>query len=329
MSGEYAIYIISAAAFVTIIALFDGLYTYWQGVNLPGKRKVDKRLHELYAGGIDRDEALSLLRKQQLSDNAALDTLYNATPRMVALHRFIEQSGVHVSISGFLLMQFFLSVVVFSIFHLFTQFHIGASIFIGLAIGLYTPYYLIKRKRNQRNDLFREQLPEALDYISRSLRAGNPFSATIKLVSKEMPDPIATEFGITFDELNFGLELNHALHGLFERTQSEEIRYFVTAVLLQRDTGGNLAEVLTRIATIIRARSVTKKEIRILSAEMRQSAHVLLALPFVIAGAVTILNPKYLLPLTQTDAGLMIIGCQMVLMLMGYLIIQKMVNFRV
>lgn len=329
MGEEYSIYIISAAAFISVVALADALYVYWRGINLPGRRLVDKRLHELYASGIDREEALGLLRKQQISSNDTLDSIYSSIPRLVSLHRLIEQSGLHLSVSGFLSFQVILTVSVFSLFYFFTHINIFLIIILALAIGLYIPYFVVSQKRNKRNDMFNQQLPEAMDFIARSLRAGNPFSTTIKQVSQEMPEPIAGEFGITFDELNFGLELDHALHGLHERTQSEAIRYFVTAVLLQRDTGGNLAEVLNRISSIIRARASTKKEINILAAEIKQSAHILLALPFVVAAAVSIMNPKYLLPLTQSEAGLFVIGAQCVLMLMGYLIIQKMVNFRV
>lgn len=329
MSGQYAIYVISAAAFLSIVALIDALYVYWRGLNLPGRNKVDKRLHELYAGGIDREEALSLLRNQQISSNESLDAIYSSIPRLVVLHRFIEQSGLHLSVSGFLLMEVVLACVFSSFLYFFTQIGIFVALALGGALGLYLPYMIVKHKRNQRTDLLKKQLPEALDYIARSLRAGNPFSATIKQVSVEMPEPISVEFGITFDEINFGLDLNHALHGLHERTQIEEVRYFVAAVLLQRDTGGNLGEVLNRIAAIIRSRSSTKQEIKILSAEMKQSANVLLCLPFFVAAAIWFMNPKYFLPLIQHEAGWYVIGAQGFLMLCGYLIVQKLVSFRV
>ncbi len=161
------------------------------------------------------------------------------------------------------------------------------------------------------------------------MRAGNPFSAAIRSVSTEMPEPIAGEFAITFDELNYGLDMSTVLHNLGERTGNEEIRYFITAVLVQRQTGGNLADVLNRISAVMRSRSTTYREVRILAAEMSYSANVLIALPFFIAGTLMVVNPKYLSVLFQHDFGMVIIGIQILLMAVGYLVIQRMVNFRV
>lgn len=329
MSGEYDIYLLFAAVFVTVVAACDGLYAYWKGMNVPGRARVNQRLHELYAGGVGREEALSLLRKQQISDNELLDSIYTSIPRVVVLHRFIEQSGLHLSVSGFLFMQLFLAVITFIGISLFSIFPVSLSLIISIAFGFFVPYLYVKSRTTHRKNMFRLQLPEALDFIARSLRAGNPLSAAIKQVSVEMPDPISTEFGITFDELNFGLELDFSLHGLYERTQSEEVRYFVTAVILQKETGGNLAEVLNRIAVIIRSRSSTKKEIGILSAEMKLSANVLLFLPFLVAGAVSIMSPGYLSPLLETREGLFVVAGQVFLMAMGYFILKRMVNFHV
>ncbi len=329
MTGQYVILLISAASFIAIIALIDGLYLLWRGINLPGRTKTNKRLHELYAGGISRDEALSLLRKDRLSGNEFLHNVYGTIPRFVHMHRLLEQSAIGLSLSKFILLQVFLVVMLFTFLYLFTKSPLLLSVGISAFVGFYGPYAVVKFRCDKRRELFQVQLPDALDYMARSLRAGNPFSATIKLVSQEMPEPIAGEFSITFDEINFGLSLDQALHGLFERTQSEEIRYFVTAVILQKTTGGNLAEVLNRIAGIIRARASTKKEIKILSAEMQQSAYVLFALPFVVALALLIINPGYMNVLIEHEMGLVIIGLQVFFMVVGVMIVQKMVNFRV
>ncbi len=329
MTGQYAIYVISVASFIAIVALIDGLYLLWRGINLPGRSKTNRRVSELYAGGIGREEALSLLRKEQLSSSEVLHNLYKAVPRFVHMHRLLEQSALGLSLTKFMLLQVFVAVLLFTLLVLFTKSAIILSIFLSIFVGFYGPYAVVKYRCDKRRELFQAQLPDALDYMARSLRAGNPFSATLKLVSQEMPDPIAGEFAITFEEMNFGLELDQALHGLYERTQSEEIRYFVTAVILQKTTGGNLAEVLNRIATIIRSRASMKKEIKILSAEMKQSAYVLFALPFVVALALLVVNPGYLGTLVEYDVGMIVIGLQVFFMVMGVLIVQKMINFRV
>jgi len=144
-----------------------------------------------------------------------------------------------------------------------------------------------------------------------------------------MPDPIGKEFSITFDEMNYGLPMDDALRNLGERTGSEEIHYFITAVIIQRQTGGNLADVLNRIAEVMRSRARTFREINIQAAEMKLSAHVLIGLPFFVAGALSIMNPTYLLVLFAEPAGRVVIGAQLLLMLIGYLVVRRMINFRV
>ncbi len=329
MSGQYTFYLLAAASFVAMVALIEGLYLLWRGLNIPGRNKTNRRLHELYASGVTREEAISLLRSDKLSDHPVLNVIYKSLPRLVALHRLIEQAGVNMSLTRFLALQLSLAVLFSSLLFALTRMDILFIAILSLPLGFLIPYLLLRIKRERRRDLFKLQLPEALDYIARSLRAGNPFMASIKLVSQEMPDPIASEFGITFDELNFGLEMDHALHGLHDRTQSEEIHYFVTAVLLQRSTGGNLAEVLNRISAIIRARATTHKEIKILSAEMKMSANVLFLLPFIVAAGIMFLNPDYMSSLLEHEAGYMVIGLQLFFMIMGYLVVQKMVRLRV
>jgi tight adherence protein B len=184
-------------------------------------------------------------------------------------------------------------------------------------------------RRQRRQKRFTAQLPDTLDYLARSLRAGNPFSASLKAVSRDMPDPIGGELGKTFDEMNYGLDLDDALHNLSARAGNQELDYFITAVLIQRSTGGNLAEVFNRISNVLRSRARMHKEIEIQAGEMKFSARVLIALPFVVAGVVSILNPKYLLVLTQHPVGLVLIGIQILLMVIGYLIMRKMINFKV
>lgn len=232
-----------------------------------------------------------------------------------------------VTVTRVLLLQLSLGIIFSALLIFFSKLNIYILIFAGLAAGFFLPVSFLTRKKSLRRDQLAEQLPDALDYIARSLRAGNPFSTSIKLISKEMGGPIAYEFGIVFDEINFGLDVEEALHGLFERTQSEDIRYFVTAVILQKTTGGNLAEVLNRIAGIIRDRARMKNEIGILSSEMRLSANIFILLPFIVAGAILFLNPDYMKPLFEHELGLKIIGLQILMMVCGYAIIQKMVRF--
>lgn len=250
-------------------------------------------------------------------------------PRLHSLDRTLEQAAVKVSVGQYLLIQSGLSALLISILLWSGKLNFVICIIIGIPVGILIPTLYVYRKRDVRRKEFARQLPEALDFIARSMRAGNPFSASLKAVAKEMPDPIGTEFGITFDEMNYGLELEDALHNLGNRTGSDEMHFFITAVLIQRTTGGNLADVLNKIAAVMRARATTVREIMILSAEMRLSARVLIGLPFIVAGTLSLLNPGYLSVLFKNPIGQIIIGIQMLLMLFGYLVMRRMVNFRI
>lgn len=330
MSNIYSVYLISFLVFVAVVVLFEGGYLLWRGLHEEGAIKINKRLKMLSAGGAHGKEVLqSLLREKRFSDVAFVDRLLIRIPRLHALDRVLEQAAISVNVGRFLLIQVLLSATFLGLLAWLTNLHWVVVLLIGIPAGFAIPSFYVVRKRDVRRRRFAGQLPEALDFIARSMRAGNPFSASLKAAAKELPDPIGTEFGITFDEMNFGLELEDALHNLGNRTGSDEMHFFITAVLIQRTTGGNLADVLNKIATVMRARANTYREISILSSEMRISARVLIGLPFFVAGAVSLTNPTYLLVLFEHPLGQIIIGIQLLLMLLGYLIMRKMINFRI
>lgn len=316
-------------AFLSVVLLLEGGYIFWRGLHEEGAQKISRRLRALSAGGAHGKEMVDLLRHRELSSIPLINSWLIAIPRAHAIDRVLEQAGTQMSVMRFLILQFFLSVLFVAVLSYMTHIHILIIVIISLSAGISIPYlYMIYRKKN-RSKQFDEQLPDALDYIARSLRAGNPFSAAMKSVSNEMPDPVGTSFGETFDEMNYGLELEDALHNLGDRVGSEEIQYFITAVLIQRTTGGNLADVLNRIASVMRERAKTFREVLIQASEMRLSARVLIALPFIVAGVVSIFNPTYLAALIDEPLGRIIIGIQAVLMIIGYLIIRRMINFRI
>jgi tight adherence protein B len=330
VSDVYIVALISFLVFVAVVILVEGAYLLWHGIHEEGVIKINRRLKMLSAGGAQAQSVLAeLLRRKTFSDISFINRILMRIPRLHALDRLLEQAAVKVSVGQFLLIQLLLMIVIAGLLIVFANLHYLICIIIAVPLGILLPSLYVIQKRQQRRDAFARQLPEALDFIARSMRAGNPFSASLKAVAREMPDPIGTEFGITFDEMNYGLELEDALHNLGNRTGSEEMHFFITAVLIQRTTGGNLADVLNKIAAVMRARASTVREIMILSAEMRLSARVLIALPFIVAGALTLLNPTYLSILFKSPIGQVIIGIQLLLMLFGYIILRRMVNFRI
>jgi tight adherence protein B len=172
-------------------------------------------------------------------------------------------------------------------------------------------------------------LPDALELMSRALRAGHSFPSSLEMVATEAPNPIAGEFKTTFDEVNYGIPMQDALMNMTTRIASSDLRYFVVAVLIQRETGGNLAELLDNLARLMRERFKLLGQIRVLSAEGRLSAWILTLLPFVLAGMVNLVHPKFLAVLWEDPVGLKMIYAALIMMLLGILWMRKIIKIRV
>jgi tight adherence protein B len=199
---------------------------------------------------------------------------------------------------------------------------------LAFAAVLPLPYFKLVKDRDARMTLFEEQLPDALDVMSRALRAGNPFNEALRVVAEEMDDPIATEFGITFSDLNYGVSVKAAFKGLLERTPNVSIAALVAAVLVQRETGGNMAEILDRIASVLRQRQRFQRRVRTLTAEGRVSAWILVLMPFVLALILTVIAPDYLPMLFSHPVGLRLIGAALLIMAFGIWWIRRIVRVR-
>jgi tight adherence protein B len=330
MDSHFVIYIVYLVAFVALLAMMDGLYSLWASLNVSRRLKVSRRLRSLSPTGmLDAQGEISLLREPRLSGIPALNRAMLHLPWLRRWNVTLEQAGVEITVAGFLMTQFLFGVVVFALLYSFTSGDPVVLLILAVAAGLLLPRAYVRRKRAQRLARFGELLPDTMDYIARSMRAGNPFTASLKSAAGQMPEPISGELAATFDEMNFGIDLEQALHNLGERTGSEELRYFITAVLIQRTTGGNLAEVFTRIAGVMRSRAAMGREIRVISTEMNYSAKVLIALPFMMAAVIYVLNPEYLHTLVEYRIGIAMIAGQVVFMVMGWFVIRQMINFRV
>jgi tight adherence protein B len=329
VNNPYSVYVLSFLVFIAVVAAVEAVYLIWRSLKVTESVKISRRIKAMSAGGAHGQDVLKLLRSHQLTTIPWLERILSAFPRFHALDRLIQQSGVNISLMKFIGIQLGLAASVLLILWLAFNALFIVSLLIAIVVGISLPYLYIARKRIARNEKFTNQMPDALDYLARSMRAGNPFVSSLRSASAELPVPTGTEFGITFDEMNYGLELDDALYNLEQRSGSEEMRFFVTAVLIQRTTGGNLADVLNRIAAVMRLRAITYRDIRILAAEMKLSANVLIGLPFFVAAALSVLNPGYLPVLFEHQIGLIVIGLQLFFMLLGYIVIQRMINFRI
>jgi len=308
-----------------VVLLLASVYLFWKQYVVTGNIKVRERMSQLSATPVEV-KTLSLARQKVVSP---LDKLLLSLPGAHRLDHFLEQAGVNHGPAG-VLWRIVLGGISGFALGVFLSASFGAlALPATTCAGLLFPIFRLRKQRRHRLDRLVKQLPEAMDFFARSLRAGNPFIGALKASPKELPQPIAREMEITFEEMNYGLEFEEVMQNLAERIEAEEVRFFVTAVLVQKTTGGNLAEIMNRISALLRERSKTKGEVMVHAAEMKASALVLFALPFVIAGVLQLLNPEYFLVLLENATGRTIIVVQMVLMVIGYVVMNRMVNFRI
>jgi tight adherence protein B len=262
-----------------------------------------------------------------LSDSPLITRLLMVLPRVHQLDRQLQQSGLTWSVARFVTY-----VLLFALTGLFAGIvlHAPWTVMLGLAgAAALLPLMILRRKRSKRRVQLERQLPDAADLISRALRAGHSFPAALGMVGEELADPLGGEFALVFDEINYGVSMNDALLNMVSRVPVEDLRYFVIAVLIQREAGGNLAEILGSIAGIIRERLKLLGKVRVLSAEGRLSAWVLGVLPFAILGLLTVLNPGYISVFWTDPAGVQLAGVAITMMLFGILWMRKVVRIHI
>jgi tight adherence protein B len=195
--------------------------------------------------------------------------------------------------------------------------------------GFVLPFLWLKRKATTRMRRFEEQFPEALDLLSRAIRAGHAFQTALGMVGSELPAPVGPEFKRTFDQQNFGLPLRDALNEMAERVTVLDVKFFVTAVLIQRDTGGNLSEILDNLAHVVRERFKIQRQVRVHTAHGRLTGYVLLALPAALAIALTFINPDHMHTLFNERSGQeMVIGA-IVMQTVGFFWIRHVIKIEV
>jgi tight adherence protein B len=200
---------------------------------------------------------------------------------------------------------------------------------IGGAIGFALPFVFLRMKRTRRLRKFEEAFPEALDLMARALKAGHAFATGLKMVADEMEEPVGPEFRKTFDEQNFGLPLKDALTNLTVRIPSLDVRFFSTAVMIQRETGGNLSEILENLAHVVRERFKILRQVRVYTAHGRLTGYVLLALPVFLAIALSFINPEHMNLLFREELGHKMLAATVVMQTIGYFWIRQVVKIEV
>ena len=314
-------------AFIALVLLLEGLYLTWNAYRGPEAKKIESRLRAMSAGGSGGAEA-SILKQRLLSEAPALQRWLLGLPRIGELDKLLQQSGSTWSVTVFVVVTLIVGVGAFVLVSFVPLLHWAFCALIAVGAGALPCLYIL-RKRHKRMQQIEQQLPDALDLISRALKAGHAFPSGLQMVSEEAKDPIAGEFRIVHDEVNFGVAVPTALMNLANRVPSTDMRYFIIAVLIQRETGGNLTELLGNISTLIRERLKLLGKIRVLSAEGRLSAWILCALPFVLAGVINLIHPKFMAVLWTDPMGLKMIYAALVMMVLGALWMRKIIRIRV
>lgn len=239
----------------------------------------------------------------------------------------IEKAGVKWTAQSYLLITFGLAMGLGIAALLVTGFWVaglGAS-----AAGAWLPSAYLKRQEQKRIDAFEEQLPEAIDFIGRAIRAGHPLSAGLKMASEEVAEPVAGEFRRVFEENRFGMPFEEALLGLVDRINLTDVRIMITAILIQRQVGGNLAEVLDKIAYTIRERFTIRRQLRVYTAQGRFSGYVLAILPVAVGSAIYLINKEYMVTLFTDPLARILLVVAVIMQFLGYLWIKKIVNIEI
>lgn len=321
---------ISIGIFLSIILFVEGAYyCYHQYLN-PQSLNLKRRLR----GGSGKPGDLSkandtagIFRQRKMSDLPWLQDLLASMTNLGGLEKLLQQANSQMPVGVFFLLSGVLGGAGLLIA---TIQDYGMFAAIGLSlVGMVLPLLQMKRKRKRRFKEFEKQLPEALDLMARALRAGHAFSVGMKMIGDEFADPIGPEFSRTVEEISFGIDVPQAMNNLNGRVISTDLKFFVTALVVQRETGGNLAEIIEAISRLIRQRFELLGRVKALSAEGRMSGIILFCMPIVMCGVLWVLNEPYIRILIEDELGQMMALGSGLLMVVGAYVMKNMCDIKV
>jgi tight adherence protein B len=317
----YVTYLFYGAIFLSVLLLVEGVFYLLSGPG-GGATSPNRRLRMLVSGIKREDVMVRLQRERPLPSG---DHARNPVEWFVLL---VAQSGVSVSPQRILVLMLGIGGAAALVAMFASRSGVIAALG-AVVVGVGGPLMVLTFSRHRRLKEMTRQLPDAIDIVVRSLRAGHPVATSITMVAREMRDPIATEFGLVVDEMTYGLNLDDALSNMARRVGLGDLRFLVVAVMIQMQVGGNLAEVLNSLSRVIRERATMRAKIRALSAEGRFSAGLLSLLPFILVGAITVIRPTYYSAVEADPFFWPTLGVGFTLMVLGVFVMYRMVNFRV
>jgi tight adherence protein B len=311
---------------VTIMVMMLALRVWAAVAASIDKKRLDERLREV-GQAVDVAADVSVINQISQGRLSGMEKVIGRTSMGPKLSRLIEQSGTQTTPSTIVVASAFTAFSVWFITGLFVH-----KPFVGpisLLIGASLPTLWLRRRRTVRIRKFEEQFPEALDMLSRAMRAGHAFQTALGTAGDEMPEPVGVELKNVFDRQNFGLPLNDALKELAERIPLVDVKFFVTAVAIQRESGGNLAEILDNLAHVVRERLKVQRQVRTHTAHGRFTGFVLMALPAGLAVALSFIAPAQMHLLFTESLGHMMIGGAIVMQTVGFFWIRKVIKIEV
>jgi tight adherence protein B len=275
----------------------------------------------------DPEEELALLRDEQLSKIPALDILLRRSARVSAMQDALLQAGMKFRAGNFLLLCILCGVFA----ALATVLYTGnpAIAWASLIIGAFLPYSFVSFRRQKRFEKIEELFPEAIDTLARAVRAGHAFTTALEMIANEIAEPLASEFRKLFEEQKFGMPVRDALMNLTTRVPLVDIKFFVTAVMLQRETGGNLAEILDNLSYVIRERFKIQRQVKVHTAQGRLTMLLLMAMPPVVVAILYIFSPDFVHPLFYDPIGHALLVASIALQTIGYFVIRKIIKIQV
>jgi tight adherence protein B len=320
------------AAITMIVFIVVALAVFIGGSLLDERRARARLLRERLAAAQkaperEPSEELALLRDEQLSEIPVLDTFLKRSAQVSALQRLLSQADMTIRAGSFLLICLVTGIALSAI----VLFWVQSGMFAWAAglIGFFVPYSYASYKRTKRFDRFEELFPQALDTLARAVRAGHAFTTALELIANEVNEPVAGEFRKLFEEQKFGMPVRDALVNLTERVPLVDVKFFVTAVMLQRETGGNLAEILDNLSYVIRERFKILRQVRVFTAQGRLTMLLLMGLPPLVVVTMLVFNPGFIRPLFSEPLGHTLIVIGITLQTIGYFIIRKIIQIQV
>jgi len=321
---DYLYYLFAVLAFLAVVLFLEGAYMAWNAYKGPEAKRIERRLEAMTLG---KEHESTLVKQRVLAQSPGIASFLQKFPRINQIDKVLLQSGLNYSVARFLGVCLMLATAGFLVAMLFgLNFKVAVVIAAVLAC---LPFLYMLSAKQKRIATIEQQLPSSLDLMGRAMVAGHAFPSALQMVGTEMPEPIASEFRIVFDEINYGIPTSEALMNLIQRVPSTDVSYFVIAVLIQRETGGNLAELLGNISELIRARLKLLGTVRVLSAEGRLSAWILTLLPFVLGAVLQLVNPEFVSVLWTDPNGLRMVVMALILMVLGIFVMWRIIKIRV